>query len=307
MIERSNQLIYVKRDYFLPFKPLLDYEYGRFGYKKCDKNKGDKKFVNTAYYVRHSERPSGLYDFLYLINLPFSYFRTLVAPVFLVIFLASMLIEGTIGINLMLDKQILFLLLVAPAMLVSTFLSNMAYNIYNSNDTDGKIDRALNSRGWAAWTSYKDNDPRFTPPGSNASSAAAAPAKPKAPTSAPAPKPTAPKPTATANTPPAKTNQTNTVDLSKFNLGDEDGIITLLSANGEEIDFAAIAVIVYRGNYYAIMQPTELVQGMADDEALVFKIGVNASGENTFEIELDNNVVDAVFKEYDRLYDEANR
>ncbi len=303
MIERSNRLVYVKRDYFLPFKPLLDYEYGKFGYKKCDKDKGDKKFVNTAYYVRHSERPQGLYDMLYLINLPFSYFRVLVAPVLLVILLACTLIEGTIGIRLMIEQQLLFLLLVFPSMLVSTFLSNMAYKAYLANDTDGKTDRALKSRGWAAWTSYKDNDPRFTPPGANASSAAAAPAKPQAPTNAHTPA----KSNASSNTPVTKTNQTNTVDLSKFQLGDENGMITLLSAKGEEIDFVAIAVIVYRGNYYAIMQPTELVEGMADDEALVFKVGVDASGSNSFEIEMDNNIVDAVFKEYDRLYDEANR
>ena len=301
MIERSNQLIYVKRDYFLPFKPLLDYEYRRFGYKKCDTNKGNKKYVNTAYYVRHSERPNGLYDILYLINLPFSYFRVLVAPVLLVIFLASMLIEGTIGIPLMLEQQVLLLGLALPATLISTFLSNMAYNAYQSNDTDGKIDRALNSRGWALWTSYKDNDPRFTPPGANASTSTVSAAKNHETST------TSVQHQASKKPPSTKNNTANTVDPASLQLGDEDGIITLLSANGEEIDFTAIAVIIHRNNYYAILRPTELVEGLAEDEALVFKVGVDSSGSNTFEIELDNNIIDAVFKEYDRLFEEANR
>ncbi len=283
MIERTNEFIYVKRDYFLPFKPLLDYEYKKFGFKKCDAERGKGKFVNTAYYVRHKERPIGLCDTLYTINLPFSYFRTLVAPVLLVIWLAAMLIEGTIGVDMLLDKQMVLLVMVFPAMLVSTILSNLAYNAYRKNDTDGKLDRALKSRGWPAWTSYKDNDPRFTPPTSASSASSAKP-----------------------NSSTGKTGTPPSANAANFNLGDEDGIITLLSAKGEEIDFTAIAVIIYKGGYYAIMQPIGKFEGLADDEALVFRVSVGPDGSNSFEIELDNAIIDAVFKEYDRLYDEAN-
>lgn len=287
MIERSNDLVYVKRDYFFPFKPFLDYEYKRFGYKKCDTERGNKKFVNTAYYVRHSECPKGLYDTLYLLNLPLSYFRTLVAPVLLAIWLLSMLIEGTTGIYLLIDRQAIFLMLIFPVMLVSTFLSNMAYNAYRKNDTDGKLDRALKSRGWTPWTSYKDNDPRFTPPTATVSASASK--------ASPAAKPSVSK----SSTPPPANN----VNL---NLGNEDGIITLQSANGEFIDFTAIAVIIYKGRQYAIMQPTELIEGMDDDEALVFKVTVGQDGASSFEIELNDQVIDAVFDEYNRLYDQAN-
>ena len=85
---------------------------------------------------------------------------------------------------------------------------------------------------------------------------------------------------------------------------EEDDIITLTGANGEEIDFVEIAGIAYNGNFYAILQPVELLDGMDDDEALVFKVSADADGEDHFEIELDDDIIDAVFTEYNRLLDE---
>ena len=86
---------------------------------------------------------------------------------------------------------------------------------------------------------------------------------------------------------------------------DNDDVVTLLSANGEEIDFVEIAGIAYRGSFYAILQPVELLEGMDDDEALVFKVTRGKDGEDKFEIELDDSIIDAVFAEYNKLLDEA--
>ena len=87
---------------------------------------------------------------------------------------------------------------------------------------------------------------------------------------------------------------------------DEDDIVTLLSANGEEVDFIEIAGIAYRGRFYAILQPVELLEGMGDDEALVFEVTRAADGSDSFNIVLDDRIVDAVFKEYNKLYNEAH-
>lgn len=86
---------------------------------------------------------------------------------------------------------------------------------------------------------------------------------------------------------------------------DEDDIVTLVAENGKEIDFVEIAGIAYRGNFYAILQPVELLDGMSDDEALVFKVTTDKDGTDSFDIELDDAVIDAVFKEYNKLYDDA--
>ena len=85
----------------------------------------------------------------------------------------------------------------------------------------------------------------------------------------------------------------------------DDDIVTLLSATGEEIDFIEIAGIAHKGEFYAILQPVELLEGMDDDEALVFKVSRTEDGEDKFEIELDDEIIDAVFEQYNILLDKA--
>ena len=86
---------------------------------------------------------------------------------------------------------------------------------------------------------------------------------------------------------------------------DEEGddIITLVSPDGEEIEFQEIAGIAYNGDFYAIVQPVILLEGMSDDEALVFKVSTNEDGDDQFDIELDDDVISAVFDEYYKLLD----
>lgn len=86
---------------------------------------------------------------------------------------------------------------------------------------------------------------------------------------------------------------------------DDDNIVTLFSANGEEVDFIEIAGIAYNGNFYAILQPVELLDGMDDDEALVFRVSRGEDGEDKFEIEMDEYIIEQVFLEYNRLLEEA--
>ena len=50
---------------------------------------------------------------------------------------------------------------------------------------------------------------------------------------------------------------------------DNDDVVTLLSANGEEIDFVEIAGIAYKGSFYAVLQPVELLDGMEDRKSVV--------------------------------------
>ena len=86
---------------------------------------------------------------------------------------------------------------------------------------------------------------------------------------------------------------------------EEDDIIILKSADGEEVEFVEIAGINLDGKFYAILQPVELLEGMDEDEALVFEVVRGADGEDSFNIELDDDVIDAVFTEYNRLLEEA--
>ena len=88
-------------------------------------------------------------------------------------------------------------------------------------------------------------------------------------------------------------------------IDNEDEIITLTGQDGEDIDFVEIAGIAHKGKFYAILQPLELLEGMDDDEALVFEVGKNPDGSDNFTIVLEDDIIDAVFAEYNRLLDEA--
>ena len=95
------------------------------------------------------------------------------------------------------------------------------------------------------------------------------------------------------------------MDEMEFLEEQEDDIVTLTSPDGEEIDFVEIAGIKLESGFYAILQPVELLEGMSEDEALVFAVTKTADGEDSFSIELDDDIIDAVFAEYNRLLDEA--
>ena len=75
---------------------------------------------------------------------------------------------------------------------------------------------------------------------------------------------------------------------------DDFPVVTLLTDDGEEIDFIEVAVVNYKNENYSILQPIELFEGMAEDEALVFKIGVAENGEDRFEMVTDDELIDLV-------------
>ncbi len=94
-------------------------------------------------------------------------------------------------------------------------------------------------------------------------------------------------------------------DIFNEELEEEDDVVTLCGADGSEIQFIEIAGIAYKGKFYAILQPVELLDGMNDDEALVFRVQRDENGSDVFSIELDDEIINAVFAEYNRLLDEA--
>ena len=93
-------------------------------------------------------------------------------------------------------------------------------------------------------------------------------------------------------------------DLIDEEFDEEDDIIELIAADGTTARFVEVAGIAHEGNFYVILQPEELLEGMEEDEALVFKVSRGEDGEEKFEIELDDAVIDAVFEEYTRLLDQ---
>ena len=86
---------------------------------------------------------------------------------------------------------------------------------------------------------------------------------------------------------------------------EESDIITLTTSDGREVDFIEIAGIVYQEEFYAILQPAEPLVGMAENEAIVFKVTTDEDGTDKFDIVVDDKVIQAVYESYEKLYEEA--
>ncbi|MCD8205365.1 MAG: DUF1292 domain-containing protein [Clostridia bacterium] len=86
---------------------------------------------------------------------------------------------------------------------------------------------------------------------------------------------------------------------------DEEGtdVITLISDDGEEIEFYELAQIEHEGKIYSIMRPVDPFEDMGDDDVIVFRM--DSDGDDiVLNVETDDEIADAVIDEYNELYDE---
>ncbi len=78
----------------------------------------------------------------------------------------------------------------------------------------------------------------------------------------------------------------------------DEEVITLYDDNNNAVDFNEVAVVEYQGDFYALLQPVEPMEGLGDDEAIIFKIVQKDEDTDEFEPVTDESVLDAVFNEY---------
>lgn len=81
--------------------------------------------------------------------------------------------------------------------------------------------------------------------------------------------------------------------------------ITLYDEENREIEFDQVAVIPLNEKIYVILKPITEIEGVADDEALVFVIE-EIEDEDTLVLVDDEQIIDLVFDEYYKLLDEAD-
>ncbi len=88
---------------------------------------------------------------------------------------------------------------------------------------------------------------------------------------------------------------------------DDTSPISLFNEKGEEVKFDQIALIPIEEQVYAILKPIEQMEGIGEDEALVFEIVENESDEGDSEylnLVSDIDIIDKVFEIYNKLMDE---
>ena len=83
--------------------------------------------------------------------------------------------------------------------------------------------------------------------------------------------------------------------------------ITLFNENGEPVDFEQVALIPYNEENFIILKPVELLDGMSENEALVFRLIFDyETEEEILRIVTEDDVIDAVFDIYDRIWEQSN-
>ena len=85
--------------------------------------------------------------------------------------------------------------------------------------------------------------------------------------------------------------------------------IVLTDDKGRKLAFEQIAVIPYDGKLYCVLKPIDPIDGVADDEALVFYVdeGENEDDVPVLRIEDDELKSIDVFMEYYNLLEAANK
>jgi hypothetical protein len=77
--------------------------------------------------------------------------------------------------------------------------------------------------------------------------------------------------------------------------------ITVTSDDGTKTEFEQVAIIPIEENVYALLHPITKMDGVSEDQALVFLIDEE---NDRITLEQDDDIVDEVFEEYYELLEE---
>lgn len=87
--------------------------------------------------------------------------------------------------------------------------------------------------------------------------------------------------------------------------------IVLMDENGKQITFEQVAVIPFEvkkeKRLYCVLKPLDKIEGIGDDEAIVFLVDTDDEGNSIIKIEEDEEVAIAVFDKYYDLLEEARK
>ncbi|MBE5745832.1 MAG: DUF1292 domain-containing protein [Clostridiales bacterium] len=84
---------------------------------------------------------------------------------------------------------------------------------------------------------------------------------------------------------------------------DSSNIVIYDEAN-KPVEFEQIALIPVKENVYVILKPVKKMEGVGEDEGLVFELEEDEEGEENLILVDDEDIIDLVFAEYDKLLEE---
>ncbi|MBO5394359.1 MAG: DUF1292 domain-containing protein [Clostridia bacterium] len=87
--------------------------------------------------------------------------------------------------------------------------------------------------------------------------------------------------------------------------------IVLMDEKGKQLTFEQVAVIPYEvrkeKRLYAVLKPLDKIEGIGEDEAIVFYVDTDEDGNSIIKVEEDEEVAIAVFDKYYDLLEEAQK
>lgn len=84
--------------------------------------------------------------------------------------------------------------------------------------------------------------------------------------------------------------------------------IYMYDETGRQLKFEQVAVIPYgKEDLYCILKPLTKLDGINDDEAIVFKVDEDDNGEAILRVEANEEVAIAVFDQYYNLVEESEK
>ena len=78
-------------------------------------------------------------------------------------------------------------------------------------------------------------------------------------------------------------------------------VIFLRNEKNEDVPFEQIAVVPIGDTNYIILKPLQPMEGVGEDEGLVFEINTDVEA---FKLVVDEKIIDKVFAVYDELFEE---
>lgn len=87
----------------------------------------------------------------------------------------------------------------------------------------------------------------------------------------------------------------------------DDGPIVLYDESDNKVEFEQIALIPLADKLYAILKPAQKMDGVADDEAIVFSFQEDDEQAPILVVEENDKIIDEVFDVYNQLLDEEEK
>jgi len=82
----------------------------------------------------------------------------------------------------------------------------------------------------------------------------------------------------------------------------EPDIVELTDDNGKKLKFFHIGTIEFKNSYYAAFQPAEEIEGVDDDEVIIFEVSGDENGEESELLPIeDQDLLDEVYEEFCRV------